>query len=122
MVKKDDCRQSNDSNSSLSSNSSNSSFVNNFHRNLIKKQKNQRMQNLANQLVAAAVGNGNPILCAPSGQSDVAQVYFPSDLSNQYKLQAAVHLMNQAAQQHQNGSKELVRESNYLTFFCVFFE
>lgn len=112
MVKKEDCTQSNDSNSSLSSNSSSSlSFVNNSQ---VNKHKVNSMQNLANQLVAAAVGNGNPILCAtPGGQSDVAQVYFQNDLANPYKLQAAaVHLINQAAQQHQtNGSKELGRES-----------
>lgn len=133
MVKKED--QSNDSNLSTSSSSSSSnSFINNNKNSnlqnsftnqtytLTEHTKIRNMQNLANQLVvaAAAVGNGNPILCTPNNQADVAQVYFqnPNDLTNPYKLQAAVHLISQAAQQqhHQhnsNGLKELNRESNF---------
>ena len=130
MVKKED--QSNDSNLSTSSSSSSNSFINNNNNqvNLISNQaytltdhtQIRSMQNLANKLVvaAAAVGNGNPILCTGSNnQADVAQVYFqnPNDLTNTYNLQAAVHLISQAAQQqhHQrnsNGLKELTRESN----------
>ncbi|CAF0993849.1 unnamed protein product [Brachionus calyciflorus] len=138
MVKKEDSSQSNDSNlssssSSTVSSSSSSSYINNIQPHLDLNSNNTTyttlsdhktqiigMQNLANKLVvaAAAVGNSNSILCTgPPNQNDVAQVYFqnPNDLTNPYKLQAAVHLISQAAQQQQNqhsnnGLKELNRE------------
>lgn len=63
-----------------------------------------QMQNLANQLAAAAAVSGvNPILCG-SNQNEATQVCFQntSDFTNPYKLPAAaVHLISQAAaQQH----------------------